>query len=406
VNNSTTQKTTGDQSPAISSGGGDVDVTYDNRKKFVIAGSVIGMVVLAGIVVWQGWLLYKSNTPTDEAIARQEQRNIDNQVSPAALETKIVSDIELMEQINEAISYDRPLKLKLRDGEFEEAQTDLEIMLSKTEADDSANSERAATQAFALGGISYLTFKYEKALEYYQKAVQYEKRNPQRYTYLTELGRVSMELGDYDRAQEAFTEALDISRAALSDQLKTAASLNDLGKVFFYNQEFGKAEDYFNQALALRQAFFGTKSHALIADIQNNLAVVHEVQGDCESAIETYREVLRVYSGEENYETKREVANAHSNLGIALANCEHYDDALKELQLTLRMRRNILGEEHPSVAFDHANLGEIWLAKGDISNAIKEYEISHRILVKRLTINHQYTKRVAARLHQLEELAG
>jgi tetratricopeptide (TPR) repeat protein len=64
------------------------------------------------------------------------------------------------------------------------------------------------------------------------------------------LGELYMEMGDFDRAQESFSDALELCKT-ISAPLERAAGCYNLGVLYKSQNQRGRARHFFEQALAI-----------------------------------------------------------------------------------------------------------------------------------------------------------
>lgn len=397
MSDTTKQKTTGDQSPAIASGGGDVDVRYDNRKKIVVAGSAGGMIAITLVAIAAFYFL-RPTQPTPAAVEEVKQLITNCGVPVPEMGDRVAKDIDLLSEISETIrEHSIPVATKLLTGKFDAAEEELAEMLTGALTPPNRNKRKAAAAAFALGGLSYLGCEYGDAFENYTEALRYEDRREKRIVFLGRQGDLQLMRGNLDEAERIITEALELSRQPPGNSLKIAGSLNDLGRVSFRRWNFEEAERQFTAALAEMNADANEEPSHFAANIYNNLGAVYDTEGDCSKAIAEYRKALAIYEkrfGDE-FAKRREVANTRGNLGVALFECDQFEDAVGELQEAIAIRERNLDGRHPSAAWDHFHLAEVLFVNGDKDEAFQHYEQSEDILRAALGPTNEYTLMVA-----------
>lgn len=96
------------------------------------------------------------------------------------------------------------------------------------------------------------------------------------------LGEAYRTVEHYERAQQCFTEALQISRKTLHDPEREGRALNGLGLIYTNLGHFARAEDCFNRFLNLRQQQDDNKA---LAVGYNHLGGVFDKRGEPEQAI-------------------------------------------------------------------------------------------------------------------------
>ena len=114
---------------------------------------------------------------------------------------------------------------------------------------------------------------------------------------LNELGRVSFELEDVNRAGKYYLEALDIWRAAAPASVDAAFSLDGLGDVAVAQGNLAAAESYYREALKIQQRV--APDSASVAHSLDGLGRVSRVRGDLPAAAQYYRDALKIEESQE-----------------------------------------------------------------------------------------------------------
>jgi tetratricopeptide (TPR) repeat protein len=209
--------------------------------------------------------------------------------------------------------------------------------------------------------------------------------------------------------------------------LETARSQNDLAETLYWMGDYEGAQVLLASAIETRRALL-ERDHPDLAESLNNLGSVLKQQGELDAASRCYREALelreRIYqrkladggsdrreraaSGEALAETRnnrgallRALAADAQKAGDARRASLLLNEALREYQRALELRRVWLGDAHPSTATSHNNLGRALQDAGRFAEAEKEFEESLRILRRGLGSRHQL---VARALHNLARL--
>jgi tetratricopeptide (TPR) repeat protein len=108
--------------------------------------------------------------------------------------------------------------------------------------------------------------------------------------------------------------------------------------------------------------------HPVFASTLNNIALMQKNLSRLDEAIQTYEEALRIYKNSVG-ESHASFATAMHNLGgvyrlkshtlSGMAKIESMDEALACFQESLRIRRDILAEDHPDIAISMSNVGTL-----------------------------------------------
>ena len=185
---------------------------------------------------------------------------------------------------------------------------------------------------------------------------------------LTDLGIVFWKEGKLADAERAEREALTIREQLFgSNNADTARSLNALARVYTDERRLSEAEAMIREALAIRRSLF-KGDNLEVADSLNSLCLVLDGADRWAEAEKTGRELVamrRRLSGNEDIE----LAEALKELALA----EGFDGKLDEEEASYNeafaIEQKLLGEEHPYVVKDIANLGEIMRVRGNLPEA-------------------------------------
>lgn len=99
-------------------------------------------------------------------------------------------------------------------------------------------------------------------------------------------------------------------------------------------------------------------------------------------------------------------ARIHNALGVLYTNLGRFDEAKRELETALRLRREIHGREHPEVARTHTNLGNLARSRGDLVTARRHHEEARSIDRARLGESHPNEARHLHNLARITLLEG
>ncbi len=223
-----------------------------------------------------------------------------------------------------------------------------------------ADYPNAATYRNNLGAAWKAKGHYDKAIEYYEKALEsdlniYGEDHPNVATYRNNLGATWKAKGDYDKAIEYYEMALksDLSNFGESHP-KVATRWNNLGEAWRSKGKYDKAIEYYEMALKSDLNHFG-EDHPNIAAYRNNLGVTWNARGEHDKAIEYLEKALE--SDIKTFGEKHSnVATYRNNLGTALNANGEYDKAIEHLEKALSVIQVRLGNDHPDTKILKTNL--------------------------------------------------
>jgi tetratricopeptide (TPR) repeat protein len=202
-----------------------------------------------------------------------------------------------------------------------------------------------------------------------------------------ELGYHLNSTGDLWGANDYFEQALAIRRSLLGEEHPdTASSLNNRGSVLRAMGDLKEAKEYFEQALAIRRKLLGDE-HPDTGISLSNLGGVLRAMGDLEGAKEYIEQALvinRKLRGEEHPDT----ASSLNNRGSVLRAMGDLEGAKEYIERALVINRKLLGDEHPDTATSLNNLGFVLQDLGDLKGA-KEY-IEQALALRRKLLGDEH----------------
>ena len=230
--------------------------------------------------------------------------------------------------------------------------------------------------------------EYEKALEYYGTALEVSERvlgsdHPDTATTYSNMAGVYQVQGEYEKALEYCGKALEVSERVLgSGHPDTSAMYNNMAGVYEAQGEYGKALEYYSKALEVRERILG-RGHPNTAMTYNNMALVYEAQGKYEKALEYNNKALEVSEralGRDHPNT----AMTYKNLALVYQAQGEYEKALEYCGRALEILERVLGRDHPLTAATYNNMALVYKARGEYEKALeycgRALEVSERVL--------------------------
>jgi len=185
---------------------------------------------------------------------------------------------------------------------------------------------------------------------------------------LHDLGMVFWKEGKLADAERADREALTIRQQLFgTNNADTARSLNALASVYTDETRFTEAEPMIREALAIRRSLF-KGDNLEVADSLNSLCLMLDGAHRWAEAEETGRELVamrRRLSGNEDMN----LAEALKELGFAQGFEGKSDESEASYNEAFAIQHKLLSEEHPYVVKSIANLGEIMRVRGKLPEA-------------------------------------
>jgi serine/threonine-protein kinase len=145
----------------------------------------------------------------------------------------------------------------------------------------SGHEETASAQANLAQQLMYLG-RLDEARPLLRQALASQQKNlgpvhPRVAFIWNELGSVSLRAKDYDEADNAFTQALEINRKVAPGTFRVGVALSNLGSVATAREDYARAEQYFRQAIEnLTKAQSAEHPNTVIARVKLGRALVRQ----------------------------------------------------------------------------------------------------------------------------------
>ena len=160
-------------------------------------------------------------------------------------------------------------------------------------------------------------------------------------------------------------------RESARDTGEIAASMNNIGLIFYREKKLEKAVKYFKSTLTLlenNKAFYKDYA-ALMLNAHNNLGLTYNAQNKKSEAIKEYQVSLKI--GKEN---NLEFNNSYTlqYLGEVLISIKEFDKALNKLNEALKISKKIGDKYGENLALK--NIAQVYYEQGKYDNAIEILE--------------------------------
>uniref|UniRef100_A0A673G3W8 Nephrocystin-3 n=1 Tax=Sinocyclocheilus rhinocerous TaxID=307959 RepID=A0A673G3W8_9TELE len=190
---------------------------------------------------------------------------------------------------------------------------------------------------------------------------------------LNELGVLYYLQNNLDAAKMFLTRSLEMRQRVLGpDHTDCAQSLNNLAALHSERKEYESAEELYERALDIRKRALAP-DHPSLAYTLKHLAMLYKRRGKLEKAVPLYELALEIR--EKSFGPKHpSVATALVNLAVLYCQLKQHSDALPLYERALKVYEDSLGRLHPRVGETLKNLAVLSYEEGDFEKAAELYK--------------------------------
>ncbi|RMC05288.1 hypothetical protein DUI87_18475 [Hirundo rustica rustica] len=228
--------------------------------------------------------------------------------------------------------------------------------------------QKAARQKGSLCGFALLR----------QRALQLEeltlgKDTPDNARTLNELGVLYYLQNNLETAELFLKRSLEMRERVLgSDHPDCAQSLNNLAALYNEKKHYDKAEELYEKALDIRRRALAP-DHPSLAYTVKHLAVLYKKTGKLDKAVPLYE--LAVEIRQKSFGPKHpSVATALVNLAVLYCQMKKQVEALPLYERALKIYEDSFGQMHPRVGETLKNLAVLSYERGDFEKAAELYK--------------------------------
>jgi len=176
---------------------------------------------------------------------------------------------------------------------------------------------------------------------------------------------------DQDKAIDYGNKAIELGKKTGFDK-GVAQAYNDLGIIYFDQQDFAKAITLYQQSFAIRSRLKDDKG---IAALYNKIGIVYQKEAKFDSALNYAQKALAIY---EKLDDKVGISYSLNNMGIVNQNVGNLDEALKYQQQSIAIKEEI--HDKLGLSGSYVNVGNIYVLKNNIPEAKAYFEKAEGIL--------------------------
>ena len=243
-----------------------------------------------------------------------------------------------------------------------------------------------------LGLVCNVQDEKEKALEYYQKSLDIDKKmygeiHPSISVIFINIGNLYEKLGKYAEAKDYYSAALGIDTLTYGTYHPELAIVYE--KLGLVNKDLGLYDEALvleQKALGISKLYYGPK-HTKTARRLGNLGCIYSEMKDYKKALNCNLEaldILKSMTGEKNHD----VSAAYNNIGDLYIEMEEYAKAEEYLTKSLEICLELFGEDNSETLTTYNNFGRLYNAQGDYGKAAYYVEKTLPVLIRIYGVKH------------------
>ncbi|CAF1186448.1 unnamed protein product, partial [Didymodactylos carnosus] len=289
-----------------------------------------------------------------------------------------------------------------------------------------------------IGQTYQSTDEYDKALEYFQKSIQFNmqsstpsfdllsilcngtgliylesKKCEQALTYLRKSLAITLKLGDgeksllaatlymnigncytemlnYTKALQSQEKALEIALSILPEIHPDIASIYEgFSTIYQHQKQYDLARDYNLKSIKIKSKYLHSK-HLSLVTAYNNLGTIYGGLEEYDKSIETYEKAIDIHNYHQRPLSKL-LSTLYSNVGMVYNKNLQHDKACKCFQKALEIQQAILDHDSLNIGLTYIQLGETHRFLKQNEQAIIYYEMGIKFLPRdHLSISTAY----------------
>lgn len=331
--------------------------------------------VCALIIIFDAYLVIKDKKAKEKKSKREvlynrlyERQELFNRNLPRTLLDTLERNPLLVDSFQTGQRYEKEHKFK----EAIEAYRGCLNKASVTEGDKLALNILMGNCYYFLSEWKEAEKHFRESLNIFKRAENKIARLPAKSVALGNIGNIYHNLGKPDEALEYYQQALEINKK-LGYEQEIAHNLSNIGTVY---NELGKHEEalkFQEEALEINRKI---EDEPGIANSLNNIGVVYNDSGKTKEALKFYQEALEI-NKKIGYEEG--IANVINNIGLTYSKLREINLALNYYQEALKINRKIGYKE--GIATNLGNIGLVYITLGQSKEALKYYQEALEVFV-------------------------
>ena len=210
----------------------------------------------------------------------------------------------------------------------------------------------------------YDTISYIKSLDYANQALELTRKYKSKEDVaasLDRVGRIQFYLNDYDKSISYYFKSLKI-REEINDKKTISKSYFNIGVIYMYLDKDNKALEYLQNSWDMREK---VEDKILISKTANCLGNVYTKLANYDKSLEYYQKALIISVEKCDKKIQSVVLN---NIGIVYWYLEDYNKALKYYLEAIKISEEI--RDKYNISNTSRNIGEVYIKLRDFNNSL------------------------------------
>jgi tetratricopeptide (TPR) repeat protein len=324
--------------------------------------------VCALIIIFDAYLIIKDKKTKEKKSKREDLYNrlyerleLFNRNLPRTLIDTLERNPLLVDSFQTGQRYEKEYKFNEAIESYRECLNNASV----TEGDRLALNILMGNCYYFLSQLKEAEKHFRESLNIFKRAENKIARLPAKSIALGNIGNIYHNQGKPDEALEYYQQALEINKK-LGYEQGIAHNLSNVGTVYNDLGKHDEALKFQEEALEISRKI---EDEPGIANSLNNIGVVYNDSGKAEKALKFYQEALEINKKMGHEEG---MANVINNIGLTYSKLREINLALNYYQEALKINRKIGYKE--GIATNLGNIGLVYITLGQSKEALKYYQ--------------------------------
>jgi len=237
---------------------------------------------------------------------------------------------------------------------YAQYQTKIDSLKKELEtARKSKSKKQTALYLEKIGELYETKNNYNKALSYYQQALNINQQNKNRKKAadnLSEIGNIFFYQSNFENALKYYQDALKINEQ-IDNKTGIANNLGNIGNVFYYQNDFKNALDNYQKTIDIQKIIKDTLG---ISRSYINIANIYSYQENYKKALIYYKNALNI---QKKINDKSGLALSYTNIGVIYENENNFQKAMVYYQKALFINKEI--NDNLSIAYNFIEISGV-----------------------------------------------